>query len=151
MPHHATASIPALQWRHTSTTQIGCQEVLGQTHLNSSYLQFKSVVLTTNWLTCRDVNSIAVRFYALPASGPVRPTDLCPRLSVPVFKGEGLILYLYNGLFNWCYTTDRRSQWPRSLRHELSLPSLESWDRGFESHSSHGCLYTFILFVLFCV
>jgi hypothetical protein len=31
------------------------------------------------------------------------------------------------------------------------LRSLEVWDRGFESHSRHGCLYAFILFVLFCV
>jgi hypothetical protein len=27
--------------------------------------------------------------------------------------------------------------------------SLERWDRGFESHSRHGCLREFILFVLF--
>jgi hypothetical protein len=32
-----------------------------------------------------------------------------------------------------------RSQWPRSLRHELFRP-LEHWDRGFESHLRHGCL-----------
>jgi hypothetical protein len=25
------------------------------------------------------------------------------------------------------------------------LRSLESWDRGFESHLRHGCLYAFIL------
>jgi hypothetical protein len=28
-----------------------------------------------------------------------------------------------------------------------SLPPLEHWDRGFESHSRHGCLYV----RLFCV
>jgi hypothetical protein len=33
----------------------------------------------------------------------------------------------------WC-----RSQWPRSLRHE-------HWNRGFVSHSMHGCLCAFIL------
>jgi hypothetical protein len=38
-----------------------------------------------------------------------------------------------------------RSQRKRGLR------SLEHWDRGFESHSRHGCLCLFILFVLFCV
>jgi hypothetical protein len=27
------------------------------------------------------------------------------------------------------------------------LPPLEHWDRGFESHSSHGCLCTFILYL----
>jgi hypothetical protein len=37
-----------------------------------------------------------------------------------------------------------RSHWPRGLRHELSS-SLERWDRGFESHSTHGCLCAFIL------
>jgi hypothetical protein len=31
------------------------------------------------------------------------------------------------------------------------LLSLKRWDRGFESHSRHGCLYAFILFVFFCV
>jgi hypothetical protein len=36
------------------------------------------------------------------------------------------------------------TQWPRCLRHELSS-SLERWDRGFESHSRHGCLCAFIL------
>jgi hypothetical protein len=28
---------------------------------------------------------------------------------------------------------------------------LENWDRGFESHLRHGCLYAFVLFVLLCV
>jgi hypothetical protein len=37
-----------------------------------------------------------------------------------------------------------RSQWPRGLR------PLERWDRGFESHSMHGCLYAFILCVVLC-
>jgi hypothetical protein len=35
-----------------------------------------------------------------------------------------------------------RSQWSRSL---MRLHSLEHWDRGFESHSRHGCLFAFIL------
>jgi hypothetical protein len=39
--------------------------------------------------------------------------------------------------------TTGRSQWPRDVRHELS--SLERCDRGFESHSRHGCLCAFIL------
>jgi hypothetical protein len=42
-------------------------------------------------------------------------------------------------------TVTSRSQWPRGLR------SLERWDRGFESHSRHGCLCALILSVLFCV
>jgi hypothetical protein len=39
---------------------------------------------------------------------------------------------------------------PRGLKHELSSPTqtLGSW---FESHSRHGCLCSFILFMLFCV
>jgi hypothetical protein len=32
----------------------------------------------------------------------------------------------------------------RGLRHER-LRSLERWDRGFESHSTHGYLFPFIL------
>jgi hypothetical protein len=32
-----------------------------------------------------------------------------------------------------------------------ALRSLEHWDRGFESHSRHGCLCAFILFVLSCI
>jgi hypothetical protein len=43
-----------------------------------------------------------------------------------------------------------RSQWPRVLGHEMCSPAQQS-DRGFESHSRHGCLSTFILFVLSCV
>jgi hypothetical protein len=31
------------------------------------------------------------------------------------------------------------------------LRPLEHWDRGFESHSRHGCLSAFILFALSCV
>jgi hypothetical protein len=31
------------------------------------------------------------------------------------------------------------------------LPLLKHWDRGLESHLSHGCLCAFILFVLSCV
>jgi hypothetical protein len=31
------------------------------------------------------------------------------------------------------------------------LRSLERWDRGSESHSRHGCLCAFILFVVLCV
>jgi hypothetical protein len=31
------------------------------------------------------------------------------------------------------------------------LRPLEHWNRGFESHSRHGCLCAFILFLLFCV
>jgi hypothetical protein len=41
-----------------------------------------------------------------------------------------------------------RSQWPRGLR------LLKHWDRGFESHSRHGCLYYVLLFcdcVVLCV
>jgi hypothetical protein len=31
-----------------------------------------------------------------------------------------------------------RSQWPRGVRHE-NLRPLKHWDRGFQSHSRHGC------------
>jgi hypothetical protein len=37
-----------------------------------------------------------------------------------------------------------RSEWPPGLW-------LEHWRPGFQSHSIHGCLCSFILFVLFCV
>jgi hypothetical protein len=30
-----------------------------------------------------------------------------------------------------------RSQWPRGISHELSLPAQQHWDRGFESHLRH--------------
>jgi hypothetical protein len=40
-------------------------------------------------------------------------------------------------LHNW-------SQWPRGLRHERSSPA-SLLDHGFESHSRHRCLSTFIL------
>jgi hypothetical protein len=43
-----------------------------------------------------------------------------------------------------------RSQWPRGLRHEPFARSLERWDRGFESHSRHECLYCVRLFCV-CV
>jgi hypothetical protein len=46
----------------------------------------------------------------------------------------------------------RPSQWPRGVKNENCLRPLKHWDRGFESHSRHGCLCAFILcFVLFCV
>jgi hypothetical protein len=35
-----------------------------------------------------------------------------------------------------------------SLRHMNCLSSLEIWDRGFESHSRHGCLCAYILCVV---
>jgi hypothetical protein len=53
---------------------------------------------------------------------------------------------------NSCYENSEIMQFrgtiPTSADHS---GSLECWDRGFESHSSHGCLSTFILFVLYCV
>jgi hypothetical protein len=44
-------------------------------------------------------------------------------------------------VFKICDGGQSRLQWPRCLR-------LEHWDRGFESHSKHGCMCAFILFVL---
>jgi hypothetical protein len=38
-----------------------------------------------------------------------------------------------------------RSKWPRGFR------PLKHWDRGFESRLRLGCLWAFVLFVLFCV
>jgi hypothetical protein len=46
-----------------------------------------------------------------------------------------------------------RSQWPRSLRHELSS-LLGRWDCAFDSHSGHGCLVCVCVYsvcVVLCV
>jgi hypothetical protein len=37
-----------------------------------------------------------------------------------------------------------RSQWPRHIRHELSLPA-QTWDSGFESYLRQECPCAFIL------
>jgi hypothetical protein len=42
------------------------------------------------------------------------------------------------------YSQLGRSQWSRGLNMNC-LRSLQRWDRGFESHSRHGCLSAFIL------
>jgi hypothetical protein len=48
------------------------------------------------------------------------------------------IFHSFNSQLIW-----RHSQWPR-CKGMNCLHLLERWDRGFESHSRHGCLYPFI-------
>jgi hypothetical protein len=55
---------------------------------------------------------------------------------------ENLFYSFYQELYYIRYTLGR-SQWRSG--------QLEHWDWGFESHSRHGCLCAFILFVLLCV
>jgi hypothetical protein len=39
----------------------------------------------------------------------------------------------------------------RAVQGMNCLRSLERWDRGFESHSRHGCLHLFRVCVVLCV
>jgi hypothetical protein len=69
---------------------------------------------------------------------------ISPKSNVNVNNGFKSYFLLSFPLFSCLYVSsadhsDRAGQGMNSLR------SLEHWDRGFESHSRHGCLCAFIL------
>jgi hypothetical protein len=61
-------------------------------------------------------------------------------------KGNGLVLGSMADFDISIKSTDDHSG--RTVYGMNCLRSLEGWDRGFESHSRHGYLFVFILFLL---
>jgi hypothetical protein len=110
-------------------------------HRAASQSAYWLVTVLLRWpLNLSEVNTVHTKVRNKETFlSPVRFPNLPDKNSIK-FRIWGL-------LFNDCNSVECRSQWTSRLRHER-------WDRGFESHSRHGCLYYVRLFcvcILLCV